>query len=139
MARKARLVDAIDSTIGEVAKSLFPNAGEKVAKPQKSGKFAGGRPFERDEIEIAQADCWNYLRGIANGSVDLVLTDPPYTISRKTGFSQLGENSVERFAVSMEFGEWDTEQIDLIPLSLELFRTLRKGGTAIVWYEIWKT
>ncbi len=32
------------------------------------------------------------------GEVDLVLTDPPYCISKETGFSKFGKNSVLRLA-----------------------------------------
>jgi len=71
-------------------------------------------------------------------SVDLILTDPPYAISRKTGFSALGENSVARFAVSMEFGQWDSAEIDVAALSAAMYSVLRSGGTAIVFYDVWK-
>ena len=77
------------------------------------------------------------MQRLRAGSVDLVLTDPPYTISRKTGFSQV-RTGVKRFAVSMEFGAWDAQQIDLDALAEGMFRVLRLGGTAIVWYDLWK-
>ena len=92
----------------------------------------------RDTSVIECKDFAEFLYSLKEQSVDLILTDPPYTISRKTGFSQGGAKSVERFKVSMEFGEWDTCQIDLDKLATSMFRVLRKGGTAIVWYDIWK-
>lgn len=79
-----------------------------------------------------------FLRGIPSASVDLVLTDPPYAISRKTGFANLGERGVERFAVSMDFGKWDHEEIDLGALAELSFAALRRGGTAIIFYDLWK-
>ena len=87
---------------------------------------------------IACADFTDFLWALDAGSVDLALTDPPYTISKPTGFQNVGENGVERFAVSMDFGQWDHAQIDLNDLARGLHRALRKGGTAIVWYDIWK-
>lgn len=69
--------------------------------------------------------------------VDLILTDPPYTISRETGFAKV-KNGVDRFAVSMDFGDWDHMQIDLQTFCSEAYRVLRVGGTAIIWYDIWK-
>lgn len=81
-------------------------------------------------------DCFKFLAELDNNSVALALTDPPYSISRKTGFSKGG--GVARFAVSMDFGEWDHKEIDLPRLSEEFFRVLRKGGTAIIWYDLWK-
>ncbi|MGU9963952.1 MAG: DNA-methyltransferase [Candidatus Halichondribacter symbioticus] len=71
------------------------------------------------------------------GSVDLILTDPPYAISRETGFSSV-KKGVPRFAVSMDFGEWDHQKIDLETFAHACYRALRTGGTAIIWYDVWK-
>jgi DNA modification methylase len=89
------------------------------------------------EYHIEQNDFVCFMNGLQKNSVDLVLTDPPYTISRKTGFSQV-KTGVQRFAVSMEFGEWDTKQIDLDKMAQGMYRVLRPSGTAIVWYDLWK-
>ena len=88
----------------------------------------------------AQIECCDYrefLRSLSRNSVDLVLTDPPYGVSRKTGFSSV-KNGVQRFAVSMDFGDWDHQQIDLPAFAQEAYRVLRRGGTVIVWYDLWK-
>ena len=89
-------------------------------------------------IDIREAGFVELLEGMETGSVDLILTDPPYTISRDTGFKHLGENSVERFAVNMDFGEWDKTVIDLCSLTQLTYSRLRRGGTAIIWYDLWK-
>ena len=86
---------------------------------------------------IECADYRDFLASIDADSIDLVLTDPPYTISRKTGFSSV-VNGVQRFAVSMDFGAWDAVQIDLNVMAAAFYRVLRRGGTAIVWYDLWK-
>ena len=90
-----------------------------------------------DGCSIACSDFSDFLQGLDKNSVDLVLTDPPYTISRKTGFAQV-KNGVKRFAVSMDFGAWDHEQIDLTTFAQKVYRVLRRGGTVIVWYDVWK-
>ena len=82
-------------------------------------------------------DWKKFMGDLHKDSVDLVLTDPPYTISRDTGFAKV-KNGVERFAVSMDFGKWDHEQIDLNAFAKACYRSLRQGGTAIVWYDLWK-
>lgn len=87
---------------------------------------------------IVQGDFRDLLGDLPHGTADLILTDPPYTISRPTGFANVGKNSVERFAVSMDFGHWDHSNIDLEALAEGMFTALRKGGTAIVWYDLWK-
>lgn len=88
--------------------------------------------------KVYTQDYREFLQEIPEGSVDLMLTDPPYAISKPTGFKGLGPNSVERFAVDMDFGEWDHQEIDLESLCSLSYRSLRKGGTAIIWYDLWK-
>ena len=86
---------------------------------------------------IEVADFSQFMESLPKGSVDLILTDPPYTISRETGFKSV-VNGVQRFAVSMDFGPWDHCQIDLAKMAQVFYRALRQGGTAIVWYDLWK-
>lgn len=110
---------------------------QKVAAPLlESSKAPGLQKGLGWKIE--REDFARFLTSLTAGSVDLVLTDPPYTISRETGFKKVGRNSVERFAVSMDFGRWDHAQIDLNKLAKCMLRALRTGGTAIVWYDVWK-
>jgi DNA modification methylase len=81
-------------------------------------------------------DCFNYLSKIEDNSIDLILTDPPYDISKKSGFSS---GKLSKFTqISIDFGYWDTE-IDLDKLFKEYYRVLRKGGTLIIFYDIWKS
>jgi len=94
--------------------------------------------YETLPFGIQRSDYRKYMKSVEPNSVDLILTDPPYNISRQTGFSKLGKNSVKRFAVSMDFGEWDHKPINLKTFSKLAYTTLRQGGTAIVWYDVWK-
>lgn len=94
-------------------------------------------------IRVENADCFDLLNTVDSGSVDLILTDPPYYISRETGFSG-GEKTgkdTDRFRVSYEFGEWDNEgesSVDFARLSNEFYRVLRPGGTVICFFDLWK-
>ncbi len=107
--------------------------------PEQFAHDLNGRSFaSRDgENEIVCADYRTFLRELDDGTVDLVLTDPPYGISRDTGFSNV-KSGVQRLAVSMDFGSWDHECIDLNVLADCLYQVLRQGGTAIIWYDLWK-
>ncbi len=87
--------------------------------------------------QIKRQDFAVFMDSLTEGCVDLILTDPPYTISRPTGFAKV-KNGVQRFAVSMDFGKWDAVQIDLEKMARGMYRVLRKGGTAIIWYDLWK-
>ena len=88
-------------------------------------------------VEIVKKDYNEMLYSLDEGSVDLILTDPPYTISKETGFKSV-KDGVKRFSVSMDFGKWDHEVIDLVGFAEGAYRSLRKGGTIIVWYDLWK-
>jgi DNA modification methylase len=94
--------------------------------------------MDKMDCDIVRADFIDFLKSLRPNSVDLILTDPPYIISKKTGFKSLGENSVARFAVSMDFGKWDYTPIDLQELTQQSYRVLREGGTIIVFYDLWK-
>jgi len=88
-------------------------------------------------------DCISFLQKIQSNSIGLIFTDPPYIISKKTGFKSLGKKSVERFAISMDFGEWDNvsleDHVSLMRSTIsEYYRVCRNGGTCIIWYDVWK-
>lgn len=91
-------------------------------------------------IDLRHADCFAFLCTIPSGSVDLVLIDPPYEISRNTNFASCNETGrdVDRFRVSMDFGEWDNGFDGLGTVIQECYRVLRKGGTIICFYDLWK-
>jgi site-specific DNA-methyltransferase (adenine-specific) len=87
---------------------------------------------------IAQLSCLPFLSVLGNKSIDLWLFDPPYNISRKTGF-KFGKNpAYDRLKVSKDFGDWDKVPFPLEESLAEAYRTLRPRGTAIVWYDFWK-
>ena len=117
--------------------SSKPGKGEEMTTVAHGPALRSERAPETGAL-IAQGDFRDLLAGLTPGIADLILTDPPYAISRPTGFANVGKNSVERFAVSMDFGQWDHSSIDLNALSHGMFAALRKGGTAIVWYDLWK-
>lgn len=84
--------------------------------------------------------CFELLAGLENKTIDLVLIDPPYNISRPTNF-QSGEETgkdTDRFRVSMDFGEWDKNFTGLEIAIRECFRVLKDGGTMICFYDLWK-
>lgn len=89
---------------------------------------------------IQNTNGMNFLKQIKDNSVDLVVTDPPYVISRKTGFKEMGKKGVKRLGVSMEFGQWDENftKSSFSKIIKEYFRVCRKGGAVIIFYDLWK-
>lgn len=86
---------------------------------------------------IQNIDCFEFLKDIKSNSIDLILTDPPYLISKKTNFKKY-VNGVERFAISMDFGEWDKHFPNFDILIKEFYRVLKPSGTLIIFFDIWK-
>lgn len=91
-------------------------------------------------FKYLNADCFDFLQTIPNKSVDLILIDPPYEISRDTNFQKGQETGTDtdRFRISMDFGEWDKNFSGLEIVIQESYRILKNGGTLICFYDLWK-
>ena len=90
------------------------------------------------EIKLYKGDCLVEMKKIEDNSVDLILTDPPYIISRETNFNKGGGNESKYGSLSMDFGDWDKKPLDIKLLIKEWYRILKDGGTLIVFYDIFK-
>lgn len=91
-------------------------------------------------FKFTNESCFDLLPRIPSNSIDLILIDPPYEISRPTNF-QSGEETgrdTDRFRISMDFGEWDKNFTGLEVVIKEAYRILRPGGTIICFYDLWK-
>lgn len=80
-------------------------------------------------VNLMQGDCLEMMKAIPDGSVDMVLTDPPYNIARQNNFKTMGRAGID-------FGEWD-KGFDLFSYIDECFRILNKNGSFIVFND-WK-
>lgn len=92
---------------------------------------------------VILGDCLQELPKIESNSIDLIITDPPYLISRDSNFKQISDSTskemVTKYNISIDFGDWDKVELDFNYLFKEWFRILKKGGTLIVFYDIWKS
>lgn len=142
-------------------------------------------------MDIYNVDALELLKTVDDGTVDLVLTDPPYIISKKSGMDahykmvkNNAENGVEfvkteedwlaysatldkpveeieagrgrgwskdnylrygtilgkKYCNQTDYGDWDKEftMETLGKVVDEYYRVLRKGGTVIIWFDLWK-
>ena len=80
-------------------------------------------------INLIKGDCIDKMKEIKSGSVDLVLTDPPYNIARENNFNTMGR-------AGLDFGEWD-KGADLFSYIDECFRVLNNNGSFVVFND-WK-
>lgn len=96
------------------------------------------------ENDIINGDSIELLKYIENNSIDLIIIDPPYFISRESRFENMHKDTPDIVfnkykKMSNDFGEWDKGEIDWNPFFKEFYRILRKGGTIIIFYDIWKS
>ncbi len=93
---------------------------------------------------IYNKDCIKGMKSIPSNTIDLILTDPPYMISKKSNFDKGGSwNNAEskncrKTPPKTDFGEWDKGNLDINTLFAEWYRILKPSGTLIVFYDIWK-
>lgn len=93
---------------------------------------------------LINGDCYKELIKIEKNSIDLILIDPPYIISKPSGFTKHSDETNDTLKLkygklSIDFGEWDKEEINWDLLFNEFYRILKKGGTLIIFYDIWKS
>ena len=124
-----------------ILQDSVPKDSIETAEKHLSKSSVSKRKYEREGVFFTHQDALSFLREQKKNSIDLILTDPPYVISRKTGFENC-INGVERFKVSMDFGSWDHEDtftIDTLSnIIKECYRVLKKGGTLVMFYDLWK-
>ena len=53
-------------------------------------------------------------------------------------FSEEKGKDVDRFRISMDFGQWDFGFKGLDKVILEAYRILKNSGTIICFYDLWK-
>jgi len=93
-------------------------------------------------IDLQLNDGLSLMKSVSTKTVDLVLTDPPYIISKPSGMQKYIDETgdVSANAVRTDFGSWDRDftMEELETTVNEYFRILKDGGTAIVFFDKWK-
>ncbi len=77
-------------------------------------------------------DCLEEMKNISDGSIDCVITDPPYNIARDNNFQSM-------WRAWIDFWEWD-KWFDLFSYIIEVSRVLNKNWSFIVfndWKNLW--
>jgi DNA modification methylase len=85
--------------------------------------------------QVVQGDCREVMQSWPDSIVDLVLTDPPYNISRKTVIRRKGGKFGVAKDINLDFGAWDHSVIkpeDWVPLAV---RKLKPCGVFVSLYD----
>lgn len=81
-----------------------------------------------DINKLYHLDCLEGFKQLDDNSVDLVLTDPPYNISKENRFNSMGRKGID-------FGEWDKgfNQVDWIKA---VAPKVKKGGSIVIFNSV---
>lgn len=95
-----------------------------------------------DKYKIFKEDCYTYIKEIPDGSIDLILTDPPYNLSKySTGNIKLSW----RKDINNDLADWDKKIFDPANLIGDFIRILKPTGNIFAftsynllgrWHEI---
>lgn len=91
--------------------------------------------------KVYNEDCIQGMREIDSGAISLVLTDPPYEISRDSNYASSAPTGrdTDRFRISIDFGSWDAHNaFDISSMIKEAYRCLKVGGYIVCFYDLWK-
>ena len=82
-----------------------------------------------EDIKLYKGDCLELMKDIQRESIDAVIADPPYNISKDNNFTTMGRAGID-------FGEWD-KNFDLISWIKVSEPLLKKGGNIVIFND-WK-
>jgi site-specific DNA-methyltransferase (adenine-specific) len=178
IAKSYNLKNLSSKTKDELINLILKHSEDKT--PKNSEDEVSESKLSR--IDIQNIDGLQYLQTIENNSIDLILTDPPYIISKGSGMNEHYnkiksnetneveydkteeeweqykiENEIDsddkkdnymkygsiygkKYAVRTDYGEWDSEfTMETLEIFIsEYYKKLRKGGTLIMFFDLWK-
>lgn len=81
--------------------------------------------------KVICGDCIELMKNLPDKCIDLVLTDPPYNVSRKNMLFRDYRNGKEA-NINFDYGEWDYDW-DMIPFLEETKRVLKDNGQWLIF------
>jgi len=82
-------------------------------------------------IELIHGDCVEHMKLIADATIDIIIADPPYNISKESNFHTMKDRKNKR--VGTNFGDWDYNfENNWIG---EIDRILKKGGWVVAFND----
>lgn len=145
----AKLGDLGDTYTDKLVKGIYSGAYDSEwtkSKDEKNKTCFGLHPKldklmdaikeeweQKNSIYLVHGDFYEKVKDIGDGSIDLIVTDPPYNIANERKFTF--EN---RTSISQDFGEWDKyDREQFIALfdvwTQEWNRILKEGGSGYVF------
>jgi site-specific DNA-methyltransferase (adenine-specific) len=80
-----------------------------------------------EQSAIYNGDAFELLKALPDSCIDLILTDPPYNISKPNNFS-----SMKVKPTNLHFGDWDVgfDQTGWLP---DATRVMKPGASIVIW------
>lgn len=121
-------------------------------KFRESKKVTKEKVDLKPDLKLENSCAFNFLKTIEDNCLNLILTDPPYGISKNNGMEKLyqkikhnplaANNSKygKKYATQKHFGNWDEafNFDDLKSLIVIFYKKLCNSGTLIIWIDLWK-
>ena len=127
----------IDRCLSEVTKGIYDSEWQKNQGPgsklQQLAQSARDEWERKNSITLMHGDFYKKVKEVGDGSVDLILTDPPYNIARDNTFKMEGRSEIDQ-----DFGNWDKhDRAAFITLfgtwAQEFYRILSNTGSGYVF------
>ena len=159
-----------------------PCQNNQIKIEKKAKELLKKTNVEEKNIDFKNIDGLSYLSTVKDNTIDLILTDPPYIISRESGmnthYNNVKENEKngiqtikteeewekykkdnnitnddkkkkymkygsiygKKYCVKTNYGDWDNnfKIEDLDKFIGEYYKKLKKGGTLIIFFDLWK-
>lgn len=144
---RAQLAEVTEAAIIDAAIEQITEArldGEWKREQAKAGNAAGPRLIKlmettrsawRDKaaIQIIHGDFYEKVRGIGDGTIDAIITDPPYNISTDRLYRLASQADWNK-----NFGDWDRQAAetflaDMARWAAEFFRVMRDGASGFMF------
>ncbi len=85
---------------------------------------------QKNSTRLIHGDFYEEVKKIADRSIDLILTDPPYNVARENEFELDGRKNI-----SQDFGSWDKQKHSLFVWAQAWARILREQGSGYVFTQ----
>ncbi len=86
--------------------------------------------MKTDRYSIINGDCFDLIKEVKSSSIDLILTDPPYNLSKhSTGNIKFDW----RTEVNNDIADWDKRDLDPNKIADEFIRVLKPNGNLFIF------
>lgn len=91
--------------------------------------YVDGECVQREPFSLKCGDCLELLKNVPDDSIDLILTDIPYNISRNNNFKTMKDRTGRN---GIDFGKWDYGFDETV--LTKFVPKLKKGGSMVVFH-----